>query len=253
MKLFKLVFLLGLVAVISLPGNASADFVQSWVENGYYGSPSVPQTWDRVEAFLISPGNWTGTGLGFSEAGWTSTLVNPRYVVASGPSYNSSVMGNFSFTTSATDPSGPFVWDWFLWNGSSIVGVQQSSWSPSGGWNFVEITSNIPFENRLPRSHPRLFAVVGQRPFRACGPRLEEKEELISSEPELNSPTTRGISYGRVILALPFILCSYDRISKPRPTFLHFPNPNPFSPKVWTAIYSNLRLTDHTNYTYHYI
>ena len=161
MKLFKFVFLLGLVAVISLPGNASADFVQSWVENGYYGSPSVQQTWDRVEAFLISPGNWTGTGLGFPEAGWTSTLVNPQYVVASGPSFNSSVTGNFYFNTSATDPSGPFVWDWFLWNGGTIVGVQQSIWSPSGGWNFVEITSNIPFENRSPVPIPGSLLLLG--------------------------------------------------------------------------------------------
>jgi len=46
-----------------LAGIASADYVQTWMDNGLYGNPPTLQTWDTAEAFLLSPGTWTGTGL----------------------------------------------------------------------------------------------------------------------------------------------------------------------------------------------
>ena len=62
-KLPKFMVMLALAAVVCLPGMASADYVQSWYENGLYGTPPTPRTWDTAEAFLLSPGTWTGTGL----------------------------------------------------------------------------------------------------------------------------------------------------------------------------------------------
>ena len=48
----KFSVILALAAVICLPGMASADYVQTWSENGLYGSPATQQTWDKAEAFL---------------------------------------------------------------------------------------------------------------------------------------------------------------------------------------------------------
>ena len=57
----KFMVMLALAAAICLPGMASADYVQSWSENGWYGTPDTQQTWDKAEAFLVSGGTWTGT------------------------------------------------------------------------------------------------------------------------------------------------------------------------------------------------
>jgi len=153
--MLKVFMVLALGVSICMPGMALADYVQTWTENGIYGSPPAYQTWNEAEAFLISPGHWTGDGLsGFSAADWTSTIVSPTYVLATGPDYNSAVRGNFYFTTSATDilPGTSFTWDWVLsyvsHNASTIVGVQESTLTPTGGWNYTELTSNPPAENR---------------------------------------------------------------------------------------------------------
>jgi hypothetical protein len=52
----KFCVMLALAAVVCLPGLASADYVQTWSENGWYGSPATQQTWDKAEAFLVSGG-----------------------------------------------------------------------------------------------------------------------------------------------------------------------------------------------------
>ncbi len=149
-------------ALICLPGPALAEYIQSWVENGLYGSPPAYQSWDTAEAFLISPGEWTGTGLsGFSAAGWTATLINPRYARATGPLYNSAVSGNFAFTTSATDQNGSFVWDWVLSKAGTVTGVQESIYSPGGGWHYADVTSNPPLENRSPAPAPATLLLLG--------------------------------------------------------------------------------------------
>ena len=159
---------LALGVSICMPGMAMADYVQNWVENGLYGSPvATYQTWNEAEAFLISPGHWTGAGLsGFSAPGWTSTIVNPTYVVATGPVYDSAVRGNFYFTTSATDilPGTSFTWDWVLSyvnnNVTTIVGVQESTLAPGGGWTYTDLTSNPPAENRDPVPIPATLLLL---------------------------------------------------------------------------------------------
>ena len=54
-----------------------------------------------------------------SVTGWTATLINPTYALATGPTFDSSLRGNFNFTTCATDRTGtaPFVFDWILSHG----------------------------------------------------------------------------------------------------------------------------------------
>jgi hypothetical protein len=156
----KFSVMLALAAVISLPGMARADYIQSWVENGIY--QGATQTWDKMEIFLISPGNWTGTGLsGFSATGWSSELINSKYALATGSLYNPTVSGNFYYTTSSTDRTNPYTWDMFLWNGDTIVGVQRSIYTPSGGWVYADLTANPPSENRAHAPLPPSVLLLG--------------------------------------------------------------------------------------------
>jgi hypothetical protein len=142
----KFMVMLALAAVVYLPGMAYADYVQSWYENGWYGTPATQKTWDKAEAFLVSGGTWTEPGLTIAVTGWAATLINPTYALATGPTFTSSSQGNFYFTTYATDRTGtnPFVFDWILSNGNTIVGFDRLTWTPAdgGGWTLTE--SQIP-------------------------------------------------------------------------------------------------------------
>ena len=159
-SLVNLVVMVALAATICLPGMAQADYVQGWVENGIYAG--VVQTWDKEEIFLISPGNWTGTGLSaFSGTGWSAHLVNSRYALATGTLYNPTVSGNFHYTTSSTDITNPYTWDMFLWNGNTIVGVQRSIYTPGGGWSYADLSANPPSENRSPIPLPPTLLLLG--------------------------------------------------------------------------------------------
>lgn len=142
----KFMVMLALAAVVCLPGMADADYIQGWSENGKYGTPATQQTWDKAEAFLVSGGTWTAPGLTIAVTDWAATLINPTYARATGPTFNSSLQGNFSFTTYATDRTGtdPFVFDWILSYGNTIVGFDRLTWTPAagGGWTLTE--SQIP-------------------------------------------------------------------------------------------------------------
>jgi hypothetical protein len=169
-RLMNLVVMVALAATICLPGMAQANYVANWVENGLYGTPANYQTWDTAEAFLLSPGTWTGTGLTInSGTGWTATLINPQYALATTTTpYISKTQGNFYFTTSATDLTGPFSFDWVLsnggtiGNGGNIVGVYNLTWTPSGGWTGNEYTpAAAPPENRAHAPLPPSLLLLG--------------------------------------------------------------------------------------------
>lgn len=138
--------MLALAAVVYLPGMAYADYVQSWYENGWYGTPATQKTWDKAEAFLVSGGTWTEPGLTIAVTGWAATLINPTYALATGPTFTSSSQGNFYFTTYATDRTGtnPFVFDWILSNGNTIVGFDRLTWTPAAGGGWILTESQIP-------------------------------------------------------------------------------------------------------------
>ena len=149
-----------------------ADYVQTWSENGLYGSPATQQTWDKAEAFLVSGGTWTGAGLTIALTDWAAALINPTYARATGPTFNSSLLGSFSFTTYATDRSGtdPVVFDWILSYGSTIVGFDRLTWTPAagGGWTLtespiptVQFTELSSQENRSPVPLPPTLLLLG--------------------------------------------------------------------------------------------
>jgi hypothetical protein len=146
--------MLALAAVFCLPGLAHADYVQTWSENGWYGTPSTQQTWDKAEAFWVSGGTWIAPGLTIAVTDWSAALINPTYARAAGPTFNSSLQGNFSFTTYATDRTGtdPLVFDWILSYGNTIVGFDRLTWTPAagGGWTLTE--SPIPADEYTAQS-----------------------------------------------------------------------------------------------------
>lgn len=152
-KLMKILVFLALGAPICPPGMSFGTYMESWYENGLYGSPATAQTWDHAEAFLLTSGAWEGTGLSnFSAEGWTATLINPQYALATGPAYDSKVRGNFYYQTSATDRTNPFTYDWVLWNQGAIVGIYRCIWTPGDNWTTsVELFPEAaPLENRFP-------------------------------------------------------------------------------------------------------
>ncbi len=151
-NLMKILVFLALGPLICPPSLAFGTYVESWYENGLYGSPATAQTWDKAEAFLLTSGAWEDTGLSnFSAEGWTARLINPRYALATGPAYDSKVKGNFYYKTSATDKTNPFTYDWVLWNKDTIVGIYRCIWTPDDNWkNSAEyFPEAAPLENRL--------------------------------------------------------------------------------------------------------
>ena len=156
--------MLVLAAIISLPGMASADYVQSWVENGLYGTPATYQTWNTAEAFILTDGiTWAGTGLTItSGTGWTTTIVNPTYALAtSATAFASSASNSFYFTTDTT--AGPFTFDWVLSNATgTIVGVYDLTYTPGVGWTGTEYNpASPPEENRSPVPLPPSLLLLG--------------------------------------------------------------------------------------------
>jgi hypothetical protein len=144
----KLMVLVALAVVLSLPGVALADYayVQTWYENGLYGAPATNRTWNIAEAVIETAGaTWTGTGLsGLSAPGWSAALESPTIAVATGPTYNVATSGNFYFTTTATSPTDiPVTVDWLLWNGPTFVGGSVITLSSTGSW-FVSELSQSP-------------------------------------------------------------------------------------------------------------
>ena len=158
-NLSKFVVMLALAAVVCLPGMASADYVQTWEENGLYGGNY--KTWDTAEAFLHTPDiSWIGAGLTInSGTNWVVTLVNPHYALATGPGYDVQKSGNFSFTFSTTD--GPFSFDWVLsLSGTGVVGAYGITYTPGAGVTGVEYTSP-PEENRSAVPLPPAVLLLG--------------------------------------------------------------------------------------------
>ena len=142
----RFMIILALAAAICLPGMADADYIQGWSENGWYGTPASQQTWDKAEAFLVSGGTWTAPGLTIAAMDWAATLINPTYARATGPAFNSSLQGFFNFTTYATDRTctDPFVFDWILSYGNTIVGFDRLTWTLAAGGDWTLTESQIP-------------------------------------------------------------------------------------------------------------
>jgi hypothetical protein len=154
--------------------------------NGLYQGSC--QAWDTAEAFLLSDGSWTGTGLTInSGSGWAATLMSPTYALATGNPFRSSTQANFYFTSSATDLSGPFSFDWVLSNYSGIVGGQRRIYTPGAGWSYTDFTATPPWENftHSPTPPPCCFWPQDYWGFYGCGGNLNANIRKISDKERL--------------------------------------------------------------------
>jgi hypothetical protein len=134
----KFSVMLALAAVFCLPGMVSADSVHPWSEIIQLGSWDAQQTWNRAEAFLVPVGTRTDPGVTSAETGLTPALTSPTSALAPAPTINPSLQGIFSFLNSmdqtGTDPS---VYDWILWDGTTIVGFDFLPWIPGADGTLI--------------------------------------------------------------------------------------------------------------------
>ena len=124
-----LMFVIGLVIVG--PATASAaGWAQEFNESGI-------GPFDAMEFFMVSGPAFNVPALyGFSESGWTGSLVNPMYALATkdtahtGSSTNVNLYLAFSGDTSQT-----FTFDFFAYNQGHQVDKAEATWN--GGWSIV--------------------------------------------------------------------------------------------------------------------
>ena len=130
--------MLALAAVFCLPGMVSADSVHPWSDIFQYGSWDAQQTWDKAEAFLVPGGTGTDPGVTSAVTGLAPALINPTSALAPAPTINPSLQGIFSFLNSV-DQTGtdPFVFDWILWDGNTIVGFDFLPWIPGADGTLI--------------------------------------------------------------------------------------------------------------------
>lgn len=109
---------------------AGNSWSQAWFENGFYtwdAPRPIRRTFDKFEGFIFNNRSYTQWEVpsGFtsiSAPGWTSGIVNPSYVVATG-----SGVSSMYFTTLFTgNVYDGFEWRNIVWSGSDIVGAQRT-------------------------------------------------------------------------------------------------------------------------------
>ena len=112
------------------------------------GDPAVIGSWQqafnesgvgnftKVETIFVSgPGGpFESPGFNGLAAGWTISSFSPGLVVAGGPALNS-MTWNIQFLGSQSDP---FVFDFYAWNGNSIVDSASATWN--NGWTIGAAT-----------------------------------------------------------------------------------------------------------------
>jgi hypothetical protein len=138
--LLKFSVMLALAAVFCLPGMVSADYVHPWSNIIQSGSWNAQQTGDKVEAFLVPVGTGTDPGLTIAETGLAPVSINPTAALAAEPTIDPSLQGIFSFLiTYGMDQAGidPFVSDWIIRDGNTIVGFDFLPWIPGADGTLI--------------------------------------------------------------------------------------------------------------------
>jgi hypothetical protein len=147
--------------VISLPGMTSGDWSSPFGENGYYaaaptyysGPSPTFQTFDEAMAVMVS-------GAGFSSAlsslsgGWTSGMISPTEVYASGPAPADGGGSDVLYYTYnfAGLSTSPLTFDWFIYNNGAVVGGESVVYDGNGGYTYGNPTAAAPAFVPLPPS-----------------------------------------------------------------------------------------------------
>lgn len=137
------------------PGASGTDWSQEfYTNNGGFA-------FTAIQSFLETPGvNFAGpfTGAPSFPAGWTSTQVNPQYVLMSGPN-----AGDFYFNLGVTSsPSVPFTVDFDIWNGTTFETNESGSASWTGSaWTYGSLLQPPGDENTTPEPATLLLFATG--------------------------------------------------------------------------------------------
>lgn len=92
---------------------------------------------NKFEFFMINGGTFTQQPqTDFSVPGWTATLVNPQYSLATGPGAGL-LYWTFNFTGSASDP---IILDWLAYSENMLVGAARVTLA-GNGFSYVNLSS----------------------------------------------------------------------------------------------------------------
>jgi hypothetical protein len=148
-NLLKLLVILTLAAVICLPG-----MVMAWTLPGaFYEDGTDPNRvnhgqFNKIEVFLMDGTTFDAPFIqdaSIASAGWSSTLINPHYSLATGSRTN--LLG--PFTVELPEPKAtPHTLDYFVSLGNSLLYSQRITWNGTGsggayyGWSFPLLPSD---------------------------------------------------------------------------------------------------------------
>jgi hypothetical protein len=95
-----------------------------------------------IEGFIVEgPAGFAGVEI--ARSGWTGLIVNPRYLVLSGPEADS-LQWNTGY--SITESSFLSV-DWLIWEGSDLVCSKRAFLNPhSGKWSVRKIPKGVIYD-----------------------------------------------------------------------------------------------------------
>jgi len=148
-KFLSFLAILALGMVICLPSMAMAwTLPGTFYENGVDPNGVNHGQFDKIEVFMIDGTTFDAPfiqGASIASVGWSSTLVNPVYTLATGPLTN--LLG--PFTVELPDPSTQsHVLDYFVWDDNNFLYSQRITWNGTGsggdynGWSFPILPSN---------------------------------------------------------------------------------------------------------------
>ena len=132
-----------------IPGNSWA---QAFIENGV-------GPFDKMEAFMISGGPFEANGFeSFSAGGWNGLLINPNYILATGPAVTDNTFNIQFFGSSGT----PLTFDFFAYNDSILLDRAHAVWN-GGGWAITPLSKdpNDPNYDRTPVPEPGILILLG--------------------------------------------------------------------------------------------
>lgn len=111
---------------------------------------------DKIEVFMLTSGISfsSGGGTDFSNASWTATTPNSRYVLATGPA-TSSLQFNLHFSPS--NQSTPFLFDFLAWDpDGTLAEAAHASWNSK--WNFTVFSPSAAALASYDRLPPTILA-----------------------------------------------------------------------------------------------
>jgi hypothetical protein len=150
---------------------AAADWSFSFGDDRYW--QGMYYNYDKIDFFITTTGiTWSSNGVNnFSASSWSSQIINPTYVLATGPPATSTVNWTMNFTGTAP---GVFNFDYIVYTGPTVVSayhmiLNYGNWNSSentgggtGGWSPISDLQHLPTSyNRTAVPLPGTLLLLG--------------------------------------------------------------------------------------------